>query len=129
MGNPYLAGNFAPVDVETTAVDLPVTGTLPAELHGRYLRNGPNPVALEDPSSYHWFIGTGMVHGVGIADGRANWYRNRYVRSDSLTEMKGWPRTPGPQHHRSPQRQSHSPHPRPPPPAPSRQQPAAENAS
>ena len=45
MANPYLAGNFAPVDVETTAVDLPVTGTLPAELHGRYLRNGPNPVA------------------------------------------------------------------------------------
>ncbi|MFZ9165914.1 MAG: carotenoid oxygenase, partial [Ilumatobacteraceae bacterium] len=41
--NPFLAGNLAPVDVETTAFDLQVTGKLPDELTGRYLRNGPNP--------------------------------------------------------------------------------------
>jgi carotenoid cleavage dioxygenase len=98
MENPYLAGNFGPVDVETTAVDLPVTGTLPPELRGRYLRNGPNPVNEADPSTYHWFTGEGMVHGVGLEDGRATWYRNRYVRSDNVTEAKGWPRTPGPRH-------------------------------
>ena len=98
MTNPYLAGNFGPVDVETTAVDLPVTGTLPSELRGRYLRNGPNPVTVDDPSRYHWFTGSGMLHGVGIEDGRATWYRNRYVRSDTVTEVKGWPRTPGPRH-------------------------------
>jgi carotenoid cleavage dioxygenase len=98
MANPYLSGNFAPVDVETTAVDLAVTGTLPPELRGRYLRNGPNPIVVEDPTTYHWFTGTGMVHGVGLADGRANWYRNRYVRSDTVADVKGWPRTPGPRH-------------------------------
>jgi len=38
--NPFLSGNLAPVDVETTAFDLKVTGTLPKELNGRYLRNG-----------------------------------------------------------------------------------------
>ena len=27
---------------------LPVTGTLPAGLNGRYLRNGPNPLGLDD---------------------------------------------------------------------------------
>ena len=101
MANPYLAGNFGPVDVETTAIDLPVTGALPAELRGRYLRNGPNPVRVDDPSKYHWFTGAGMVHGVALADGRALSYRNRYVRSDTVTEVKGWPRTPGPRYGKS----------------------------
>jgi len=46
--NRYLAGNFGPVDAETTATDLPVTGRVPEELDGRYVRNGPNPVAPVD---------------------------------------------------------------------------------
>jgi carotenoid cleavage dioxygenase len=43
-GNPFLEGNLAPVTEEVTAFDLEVTGTLPPELDGRYLRNGPNPL-------------------------------------------------------------------------------------
>jgi carotenoid cleavage dioxygenase len=39
----FLQGSFAPVTEEVTAFDLPVSGHLPAELNGRYLRNGPNP--------------------------------------------------------------------------------------
>lgn len=34
---------------EITAFDLPVTGRVPDELNGRYLRNGPNPLGLDDP--------------------------------------------------------------------------------
>jgi carotenoid cleavage dioxygenase len=79
--NPYLTGNFAPVSVETTAVDLPVTGTVPAHLDGRYLRNGPNPAGPVDPARHHWFLGTGMVHGVRLRAGKAQWYRNRFVRT------------------------------------------------
>ena len=45
----FLHGSFAPVTEEVTAFDLPVTGRLPAELTGRYLRNGPNPRGLDDP--------------------------------------------------------------------------------
>jgi len=41
--NPFLAGNLAPVHEEVTVTDLCVTGTIPTELTGRYLRNGPNP--------------------------------------------------------------------------------------
>jgi carotenoid cleavage dioxygenase len=89
--NPYLTGNFAPVKVETTAFDLPVTGTLPAHLDGRYLRNGPNPVAPVDPARHHWFLGTGMVHGVRLRDGRAEWYRNRFVRSPEVSRALGEP--------------------------------------
>ena len=79
-GAPYwLQGNFAPVSVETTTTDLAVTGSLPKELAGLYVRNGSNPLSGSSP---HWFLGDGMVHGVAIEDGRALWYRNRYVQTD-----------------------------------------------
>ena len=81
--SPFLQGPYAPVTEEITAFDLPVTGTLPAELDGRYLRNGPNPLGLDDPGS-HWFLGVGMVHGIRLRDGRAEWYRNRWVRTKAL---------------------------------------------
>ena len=77
----YLEGNFAPVRDEATAFDLPVQGAIPTALSGRYLRNGPNPTA-GDPG--HWFFGEGMLHGVELRDGRATWYRNRYVRTASF---------------------------------------------
>jgi carotenoid cleavage dioxygenase-like enzyme len=69
--------NFEPVPRETTAYDLPATGVIPSELHGRYLRNGPNPRG----SSAHWFLGEGMIHGVRLSAGRAEWYRSRWVDS------------------------------------------------
>jgi carotenoid cleavage dioxygenase len=74
----YLQGSFAPVREERTAHDLPVTGAIPPELSGLYLRNGPNP-RTGDPG--HWFLGDGMVHGVRIEGGRAATYRNRWVRT------------------------------------------------
>jgi carotenoid cleavage dioxygenase-like enzyme len=78
----YLAGHLAPVPDEIDAVDLPVDGVLPPELTGRYLRNGPNPLPGEDPG--HWFAGHGMIHGVRLREGRAEWYRNRWVRTGAL---------------------------------------------
>jgi carotenoid cleavage dioxygenase-like enzyme len=93
--NRFLEGSFAPVKEEITASDLPVTGQVPAELSGRYLRNGPNPLGLDDPN-YHWFVGAGMVHGVRLRDGRAEWYRNRWVRSKAVAAALGeqWPGGP-----------------------------------
>jgi carotenoid cleavage dioxygenase-like enzyme len=96
--NVYLRGNFAPVREEVVAFDLPVTGALPGELAGRYLRNGPNPIGPVDLRTHHWFVGTGMVHGVRLRDGRAEWYRNRFVRGDEVAATKGLPPLPGPRH-------------------------------
>ncbi|MEQ8861698.1 MAG: carotenoid oxygenase family protein [Pseudomonadales bacterium] len=76
--NPYLQGNFGPIDSETTVADLPVTGSIPAELSGRFLRNGPNPRG-EAEAGYHWFTGQGMVHGLRLNQGKAEWYRSRRV--------------------------------------------------
>jgi carotenoid cleavage dioxygenase-like enzyme len=67
-------GNFAPVREEITAFDLPVEGSIPPELRGPYARNGCNP---REGHSGHWFTGDGMVRGVSLRDGRAEWYRNR----------------------------------------------------
>ncbi|MEU2788550.1 carotenoid oxygenase family protein [Streptomyces sp. NPDC007100] len=80
---PHLAGNFAPVTEELTAHELPVTGAVPPELTGWYLRNGPNP---RDADSAHWFFGDGMVHGVRLEGGKAVSYRNRWVRTSTFTD-------------------------------------------
>jgi carotenoid cleavage dioxygenase len=77
----HLEGNFGPVPDELTCFDLPVTGQVPRELVGLYVRNGPNP---RSGSSPHWFFGDGMLHGVRLEDGRAAWYRNRWVRTSKL---------------------------------------------
>src|SRR3954471_6205391 len=87
-GSTYLECYFAPLSEEVTAEDLSVTGRIPEELRGRYLRNGPNPVGV-DPAEHHWFVGTGMVHGIRLEGGRARWYRNRFVRGDSIADLKG----------------------------------------
>jgi len=94
--NPYLIGNYAPVAEEVTAFDLSVIGELPTELNGRYLRNGPNPIGEVNPSEHHWFTGDGMVHGIRIRAGKAEWYRNRYVGSTSVSASRGTPDIPGP---------------------------------
>jgi len=67
-----------PVTVETTSTELSVTGSLPPELTGLYVRNGSNPLRGVSP---HWFLGDGMVHGVRLDGGSASWYRNRWVRT------------------------------------------------
>ncbi|HUF99744.1 MAG TPA: carotenoid oxygenase family protein [Ilumatobacter sp.] len=98
----YLEGNYAPVVEEITAFDLPVIGELPAELNGRYLRNGPNPLAEVDPATHHWFVGDGMVHGLRLNEGRAEWYRNRYVGSTQVNAHRGLPDIDGPNWNNSP---------------------------
>jgi carotenoid cleavage dioxygenase len=74
----HLTGNFGPVTEELTEFDLPVSGAIPPELDGLYVRNGSNP---RSGSSAHWFFGDGMLHGVRVEGGKASWYRNRWVRT------------------------------------------------
>jgi carotenoid cleavage oxygenase len=93
--NPYLEGFLAPVHTEVTATDLEVTGQIPEHLDGRYLRNGPNPAAEVDPATYHWFTGDAMVHGVALRDGKACWYRNRWVRTPPTSVALGEPERTG----------------------------------
>ena len=97
--NGYLEGPFAPVRQEMTIYDLQVTGTIPPELNGRFLRVGSNanPFDPENPRTYNWFIGSGMIAGVRLRQGKALWYRNRFVRDDKISKSLGLPRLPGPE--------------------------------
>ena len=87
VAEPVSVGNFAPVDTELSKVRLPVEGSIPSELRGTLLRNGPNPIA-PDPANYHWFLGDGMVHAIELRDGEAR-YRNRWVRTDTAARLLG----------------------------------------
>lgn len=75
---PHLLGYGRPVQEELSLDELKVTGHIPPELDGRYVRAGANPITGWSP---HPFMGDGMVHGVRLRDGKAEWYRNRYVQT------------------------------------------------
>ena len=94
--NPYLTGIHTPMDAELTLDSPRVTGSIPAELDGRYIRIGPNPVGDVNHASYHWFTGDGMVHGVKLKGGKAEWYRNRWIRSNAVSAALGEAPAPGP---------------------------------
>lgn len=96
--NPYLEGAFAPVETETTTTRLTVRGSVPREPRGILARIGPNPMQVENPAIYHWFTGDGMVHGVRMHDGVAEWYRSRWVGTDSVNRRLGRPPAPGARH-------------------------------
>jgi carotenoid cleavage dioxygenase len=87
--NPYLEGHFAPLQQEYTLTDLEVAGAIPDYLDGRYVRNGPNAIGALDPLRHHWYMADGMVHGIRIRDGRAEWYRNRWVRGPHAAKALG----------------------------------------
>ncbi len=84
----HLRDNWAPVLDEITATDLRVDGAIPPELLGTYLRTGPNPAS---GISNHWFFGDGMVHGIRLANGKAEWYRNRFVQTPNISDPKSDP--------------------------------------
>jgi carotenoid cleavage dioxygenase-like enzyme len=94
--NPFLEGLHTPVTEEVTDTALKVTGEIPAALNGLYVRNGPNPLAKVNAATHHWFIGDAMIHGIRLQDGKALWYRNRWVRSNAVSDALGEPRAPGP---------------------------------
>ncbi len=85
--NPVLQGNFAPVEGEQSIASLEVSGQIPADLNGQLLRNGPNPIAPGD--NHHWFMGDGMLHGIQIENGNAHSYKNRWVRTENVEQLKG----------------------------------------
>jgi carotenoid cleavage dioxygenase-like enzyme len=94
--HPYANGVFAPVFDERTSWHLPVAGSIPDDLDGVFVRNGPNPPPVAFEGTYHWFTPDGMLHGVKLHAGRAVWYRNRWVRTEALAAKLGTSATPGP---------------------------------
>lgn len=81
--HPYLSGRFAPAGCERDVADLRIEGSLPPDLDGAFMRNGPNPRFPPLGSYTYPMEGDGMIHAVWISGGRAR-YRNRWVRTSGL---------------------------------------------
>lgn len=77
--SPFLKGVFAPWRKEGNYDVLEIEGSIPEDLNGVLLRNGPNP-QFDPEGSYHWFEGDGMLHAIRIQNGNAS-YDNRWVRT------------------------------------------------
>lgn len=78
----YTQGHYVPQLKESTLTALKVRGAIPPNLAGRYFRNGHNPPP--DLIKSFWFGGQGMIHGVRVSGGKAEWYRNRFVQTPAL---------------------------------------------
>ena len=87
----WLQNNFAPVADQISATNLIVTGAIPSDLTGLYVRNGANP---RNADSTHWFFGDGMVHGVRFDAGKVSWYKNQYVKTPQFRREDGDPSAP-----------------------------------
>jgi carotenoid cleavage dioxygenase-like enzyme len=77
----YITDVFAPVLEEEVHTDLPVTGEIPTDLNGVYLRNGPNP-RFEPKGDYHPFDGDGMLHSAHFEKGQLT-IRNKWIRTEA----------------------------------------------
>jgi len=77
--NGYLRNEHEPIRTELHVADLKVTGELPRDLAGLYVRNSPAP-QFEPLGRYHWFDGDGMVHGLRLENGRAT-FMNKWIRT------------------------------------------------
>jgi carotenoid cleavage dioxygenase-like enzyme len=88
--NPYLHGPFQPVQKEHYNVDVTqgiISGILPADLEGLFLRIGPNPTTERFSHGYHLFDGDGMLHSLRIRDKQV-FYSNAFVRTPTYQTIK-----------------------------------------
>eukprot|EP00579_Thalassiosira_antarctica_P013703 CAMPEP_0201940582 /NCGR_PEP_ID=MMETSP0903-20130614/45488_1 /ASSEMBLY_ACC=CAM_ASM_000552 /TAXON_ID=420261 /ORGANISM="Thalassiosira antarctica, Strain CCMP982" /LENGTH=663 /DNA_ID=CAMNT_0048482421 /DNA_START=196 /DNA_END=2187 /DNA_ORIENTATION=- len=77
----FLSGNFAPVSKEHVSVSVEVVeGSIPENLDGAFLRNGPNPIRDMQKKRYHWFDGHAMLHTLVFKNGKAR-YTNQFIPS------------------------------------------------
>lgn len=98
-GDLYVSDHLAPLMNEVTALDLDVIGKIPEALNGRFLRTGPNPVQEPDTAwlkGHHWFSGSGMVHGLRLREGKAEWFRSRFIVDRNVARIRNRPPIPGP---------------------------------
>ncbi|NEB27851.1 hypothetical protein G3I62_01780 [Streptomyces sp. SID14446] len=82
---PHLSGRFAPVTEEVDETGLEVTGELPAELDGLFLRNGPNP-RFSPIGSFLYASGPTLVSARSV---RSSMPRARHSANTGTPALRG----------------------------------------
>jgi all-trans-8'-apo-beta-carotenal 15,15'-oxygenase len=83
---PKFHGGLENLEVEQSYWVDEVEGTIPADLRGTFLRNGPGRQQIGGQKFGHWFDGDGMISAFSFVDGRAH-FKNSYVKTPKyLTE-------------------------------------------
>ena len=83
------AGALAAVIDEIDLRNPPVTGTIPPDLNGTLVRNGPNPLRgrFEGNDVLSWWPEAAMLHGLSFCDGQVTGYRNRWARTQQWARV------------------------------------------
>ncbi|KAH7071531.1 carotenoid cleavage dioxygenase [Paraphoma chrysanthemicola] len=76
----YNVAGYQPIHEELSHIPVEISGTLPLDLEGTYLRNGTNIQFTPNNIRLHAFAGAAMVHQIQISGGKAT-YSNFYVRT------------------------------------------------
>jgi carotenoid cleavage dioxygenase len=79
-GSVYNVRGYEPVPLEVQHPPVRISGTLPPDLHGVYLRNNTSIQFSPTTIRLHAFAGADMVHQIQIHNGQAA-YSNFYVRT------------------------------------------------
>ncbi|KAK0671462.1 retinal pigment epithelial membrane protein-domain-containing protein [Cercophora samala] len=92
--NPYLSGNFAPIQKTLSLTPCSYEGEIPADLAGgQYVRNGSNPLVTDGENTrVHWFDGDGMLSGVlfrQVGSDIQPEFVNQYLVTDIFSYAKG----------------------------------------
>lgn len=86
--NQYIIGPFAPVEEENFNIRTEIiSGSIPSDLHGLFLRIGPNPLKTKLHHGYHWFDGDGMIHSLRVKNGEAL-YSNQFIETPNHLNSK-----------------------------------------
>ncbi len=82
------SGALAPVSKELELFELNVTGSIPTELNGTLVRNGPNPLSgrFAGEDMLAWWPEAAMLHAITLREGAALSYRNRWIQTRAWGE-------------------------------------------
>ncbi|KAM4015438.1 LOW QUALITY PROTEIN: carotenoid-cleaving dioxygenase, mitochondrial-like [Anomaloglossus baeobatrachus] len=82
-----IAPLFQTVQETPQPVSTKVSGTIPAWIRGRLLRNGPGRFEFGNDKYNHWFDGIALMHSFKIENGSVT-YMSKFLQSDSYTRNK-----------------------------------------
>ncbi|MFW1814462.1 carotenoid oxygenase family protein [Acinetobacter guillouiae] len=88
--NLYHKKLYQPVE-EIITTTLKISGIIPPHLNGLLLRIGSNPIKVEKPTLFEWYLGHGMIHALKLQAGKAIWFKSSMLSTDTVQQYKQQP--------------------------------------